>query len=373
MKKEYNLKVNPFRSTPAIDENEILWVAFNDLKEKIEGRLKRSMKIPNSSLVLNWGEYGSGKTHAARYFSKERVLFDLSQEVESSIPYSLVFSLPKGKEPVKDIFISVIDNLDLDDLRKKFDEAGFKIEQIIESSTRNILYKSVLYAIFNSETDKHLLKKYLYGQSTKAEISALNENLSDKILRPLNKDNDYILLLASLFTCMTTQKKVYSSIVIWLDEFEDIQVLNSTNIDKTNNFLRELLDYTPNNLLIFINLTQTSLFGVSDLSEYIYDSVKSRIRERINFEIPNEAELKKYLSEILTLFRVGKPNENPYHPFEEGLINTLFKDMSNSSLRAVNEALSLLIELADMDNIIPTISEKYYGKVKSEIIGWKDE
>jgi len=373
MKKEYNLKVNPFRSTPAIEEGEIIWAGFKELKNKIEGRLKRSLKIPNSSIVLNWGEYGSGKTHAARYFSKQKVLSDISKEIGSSVPFSLVFSLPKGKEPVKDIFISVIDNLDLDNLRTLFDGVDFKIDTVIENSTKNILYKSVLSAIFDSTTDKHLLKKYLYGESTKTEISTLNETLDNKILRPLNKDNDYILLLASLFTCMTYKKKVYSSVVIWLDEFEDIQVLNSTNIDKTNNFLRELLDYTPNNLLVFINLTQTSLFGVSDLSEYIYDSVKSRIRERINFEIPNESALRNYLTEILAIYRHDEEKGNAYHPFEVDLVENVIKDMSNSSLRAFNEALSLLIELADMDNIIPSISDDFYQSVKPEIIGWKDE
>ncbi|MFR2159780.1 MAG: hypothetical protein ACLS6N_08550, partial [Alistipes finegoldii] len=67
---QLNLKSNPFRLTPSIDSKEIIWAGFPEIKRKIENRIKRSISIPNSSLILNWGEYGSGKTHASRYFNK---------------------------------------------------------------------------------------------------------------------------------------------------------------------------------------------------------------------------------------------------------------------------------------------------------------
>ena len=73
-----SLKTNPFRLTPTSDDNELVWAGFPDIKEKIARRIKRSIQIPNTTLVLNWGEYGSGKTHAARYFSKKSVLQELS-------------------------------------------------------------------------------------------------------------------------------------------------------------------------------------------------------------------------------------------------------------------------------------------------------
>ena len=56
----YKLKLNPFRTTPASNPEEIIWAGFNDVRQKIERRIKRAIRIPNSSLVLNWGEYGSG-------------------------------------------------------------------------------------------------------------------------------------------------------------------------------------------------------------------------------------------------------------------------------------------------------------------------
>ena len=67
--KLFKLKSNPFRMTPAVNSDEIIWAGFPQMKEKFENRIKRSIKMPNSGLILNWGEYGSGKTHAARYFN----------------------------------------------------------------------------------------------------------------------------------------------------------------------------------------------------------------------------------------------------------------------------------------------------------------
>ncbi|MCB0706405.1 MAG: hypothetical protein KDC34_13910 [Saprospiraceae bacterium] len=370
----FNLKTNPFRITPAISSDEIIWAGFSILKEKLERRIKRSIKISNSSLILNWGEYGSGKTHSARYFNKANTLQKLAESVECKPPYSLVFTLPKGKEPVYDIFTSVIDKLDIANIRDRFSDVSFNLEaDVITKLTDNLLIQSVLKAIVDPNIDKSLLKKYLYGSATKTEISSINKSAHTDILRSLNKDNDYILLLSGLFTCLTYKKEVFSTIIIWIDEFEDIAILSSSNIDKTNNFLREILDNTPNNLLIFVNLTQSALLGVSDLGDYIYDSVRSRIKERINFELPSKDELKIYLKDILKEYHITANDENNYFPFTEHLIDEIINDLGNVSLRSFNEALSLLLELADMDNKQAPIAIEYYHEVKPEIIGWKNE
>jgi len=76
--KQYNLKNNPFRITPATSSDDLIWAGFPNIKDKFIKRIKRSIRIPNSSLVLNWGEYGSGKTHAARFFSKTDELTQVS-------------------------------------------------------------------------------------------------------------------------------------------------------------------------------------------------------------------------------------------------------------------------------------------------------
>lgn len=363
----YKLKTNPFRMTPATNPEEIVWAGFPDIKAKFETRIKKSIKIPNSSLVLNWGEYGSGKTHAARYFNKSSVLSELAGEVGLSIPYSMVMPLPKGKEPVYNIFTNVVDKLNIEEIRAKFIEKEVDVTTFIRNLTDNIQIQNVLAAFFNAEmTDLGLLKKYLYGNISPTELKDLN---AFGILRQLNTDSDYTKILAGLFTCLTYDKKVYSSVIIWLDEFEDLAVLSSSNIDKTNNFLREILDNTSNNLLIFLNLTQSALFGVEDLGEYINEAVRSRVKERNNFELPTRETFIAYLKELLVFYRT-EASDDPLFPFNPEMTDQVIVSLGNVSLRAFNEAFSLLLELGDLEAVCP-ITKEFFEKHEDEIIGWK--
>lgn len=357
----FKLKENPFRITPAISSEEIVWAGFPNVKSKFEKRIKRAIKLPNSSLVLNWGEYGSGKTHSARYFNKESVLDELKGE--QAKPYSMVFPLPKGKEPVQSIYISIVDKINIGKIRGEFEDSDLDINQFIKSIGDNIQIQNILKAIFNSNIDENDLKKYLYGNISNTELKKLAQF---GILRKISGDGDYTKFISGFFSCLTAGKKVYSCVIIWIDEFEDISVLSSSNVDKTNNFLREVMDNTPNNLLVFINLTQTALIGFDDLGEYLSNSVRSRIKEVNNFGLPTIETLEVYLKELLSAFRV-KDTTTEYYPFEDSVIDYLLPKLENSSLRAFNDAFSLLLELADMDGKCP-ISLEYFKENESEII-----
>lgn len=366
-KETYKLKTNPFRLTPSTNPDELVWAGFNEVKKKFEKRIERSIRIPNSTLVLNWGEYGSGKTHAARYFNKKDVLKSIGDKAGKPIPYSMVMSLPKGKDPIYSIYISVIDKLNIEELREQFKDMTEDLFLYIDSIGSNIHIQNVLKAIFKKEIPHLDIKKYLYGNMTATDLKSLNEF---GVLRFLKEENDFSSVLAGLFSCLTIDKKKHSCIIIWIDEFEDISVLNNSNIDKINSFIREILDNAPNNLLLFLNLTQSALLSVEDLGMYVYDSVRSRIKEKISFDLPNPSDFKEYLRELLELFR-EVPDSNPYFPFEENVVDRLIGDQGNVSLRSFNESLSLLLELSDMDEKCP-INMDVFNEYESEIIWNKD-
>jgi len=361
---KFNLKSNPFRLTPSIDSKEIIWAGFPTIKEKIETRIKRSINIPNSSLVLNWGEYGSGKTHASRYFNKQDVLEQLANT--STIPFSINLSFPKSKEPVKELYTQIIDRIDFEELRNRVVKNLDNPKAITNIVTPNTLIRQILGLLFNEETDIMEIKEYLYGGS-------IRKLSSRGIIRKLSTDNDYIDLITSLFSLLTYEKRVYSVIILWIDEFEDISILNTSNISNINNFVRSLMDKSSNNLLLFLNLTQSAMMDVEDLGEYLQEAVKSRIKERIEFNIPNSIELKEYLEDLLNnqLYRdVPRTGSSRFFPFEEDVIDQVIKDLGNTSLRRYNEAFSLLLENAIYDGN-KIIDVAYYDKIKGEIIGWK--
>ena len=362
------LKENPFRMIPAIDAEEIVWAGFPRLKSHLEKRILQSMQFSNSTLVLNWGDYGSGKTHAANYFNLKNVLGSLADNKNKKSPFSLKITLPTGKNPVHDIFVSIVDHFDIEDIRKKFNGISGEIQQFIEQSSPNMIIRSILKAFFNDKVDRSLLKKYLYNTISNKEFEPLSKY---NILRKLNTDDDRIKLLSGIFSCLTFRQEVYSIVIIWIDEFENLSLLNNFNIENTNNFIRELMDNSPNSLLMFLNFTLTTFANLEDLSQYLSEAVRSRIKDRVEFKIPDQEELKLYLRELLNhpLYR-DKKVENIYHPFLSDAIDHVIDKLGNVSLRRYNEAFSTLLELAEFEEV-GEISKEFVQQHEDDITGWK--
>ncbi len=365
-----NLKGNPFRITPSTNVTEIIWAGFPELKKQIETRIKYSINIPNSSLVLNWGEYGSGKTHALRYFSTQQVLKDIA--AENTIPYSIDLRFPKSKEPVKELFTQIVDKLDIVRLRRDVEEKHLNIQDILMSVTDNTFMHKVFYAMFDQThnlftTDPEGLefKSFLYGTEDYKKYQAKG------IIRKLSTDYDYIEFISILFSILTYDKRVHSCIILWIDEFEDISLLNNANISNVNNFVRTLIDKCPNNLLMFLNLTLSAMISVADLGEFLHEAVKSRIIDRIEFPIPNTSELKTYLKELLNnpAYRITT-TDNLYAPFSSEVIDAVIQKLGNASLRKYNETFSRLIEIAAYEGY-DEINNAHFASLINEIIIWQ--
>lgn len=356
----YNLKVNPFRTVPAIRCEEIVWAGFEDIKKRFESRIARIVNLPNSVIALNWGEYGSGKTHAARYFSKEDVLKRICK-VEDTAPLSLVVSFPSNKNIVKELFTSITDKLDFSFVNQTVKN----IRNLVEPSrlTDSKFAQKVIDYLKEESFDENLYKKYLYGTLSSKEKEMLG------FLRSIETDNDMVDIVAALFSFLT-ENNIYPAIIIWIDEFEHIAALSSSNINSVNNFIKVLFDKTPNHLLLMINLTLSAMGDRDDLTSYLHDAVKSRIKENIEFAIPSPEQFMEYLGEILKMYRIDK-NDSSLFPFDENLIENLIKELGDVSLRKFNEALSSLIENALYDDQ-ETITLDYFIKNKSEIIGWQN-
>ena len=359
---DYNLKRNPFRTTPASNPNEIIWAGFDDVRGKIENRIKRAISIPNSSLVLIWGEYGSGKTHAARFFQKEDILSRLSGE-EKTLPIPFLLDFPQGKEPVKELYTQVIDKLNLKDLRKQFEKLN--ITDILQKCTDNVLIQNILKLLFDNQVSETLIKTYLYGN---APIKVFTQN---NVQRKLESDNDYTEFLAALFSFLAYEKNKFSCVILWFDEFENIATLNMANVTKMNGCIRTLMDKAPNNLLIFMNLTQSAMMDVDDLSAYLQESVLSRIKEKIELPIPDETQVKEYLKGLLNnpIYRLNEKKDScEFSPFSEDVVNMIIKDLgASASLRKYNEIFSALLENAIYDEK-DEIDLNYYNRIKNEIL-----
>lgn len=348
---QYNLTENPFRTVPGVQSDEIIWAGFPDIKAKFEQRIKRAISLRNSGVVLNWGEYGSGKTHAAKFFGKQSELKRLADEAPGVVPFYIYVTLPKGKAPVEEVFTAIIDKLDLTHIRQQTSLISEELIEFIDNTFNDSFIQSCIKAVFTDIEeidDKNLIKRFLYGLITAKDFKIL-QNIG--ILRKMKSDDDYIKFLAALFSTLTYNKKVYSCVILWIDEFEDIITLNNSSLDKINSLLRDLFDNTPNNLLLFLNLTQSSLFTAEDLSRYITESVRSRIRDRVSFDIPDSGMIRDYLIELLDQFRVSRDQNIGLYPFDEEVVLKVLSDFRNAPVRKYNEVFSTLLEIGKLEGV----------------------
>jgi len=353
--------------TPATNSKELIWAGSPEVKGKIENRIRRSIQIPNSSLILNWGEYGSGKTHAARYFNKQLVLEDFAENTGQKIPFSLNINFPKSKQPVWEIYTNVVDKLDINNLRNIIEDTT--LNSFLTSIQNNIFVHNVLKLIFNKNINESLVKSYLYKNISNADFNKYF--IPNGVQRKLETDSDYTEFLALLFSLITYEKNSYSCVIIWIDEFEDITIQNTINITNINNFIKSILDKAPNNLLIFLNFTLSAMADKEDLGEYLQEAVKSRIKGDIEFRMPNNIELKEYLKDLFNNSIYRDAPRNDYFPFDEEVIDDVIKDLGTVSLRRFNEEFSLLLESALFDGK-ENIGKVYYESMKSETISWKN-
>lgn len=124
---DLKLKENPFRTGPSINPKDLIWAGFPELKKKIEERLIFSMKTSPSRIVLNWGRYGSGKTHAANFYTKTDRIKVLNDEKSAKPSKNIKINLPRtSKDPVQSFFRSFLGQISLSDCKSSAKSGQFR-------------------------------------------------------------------------------------------------------------------------------------------------------------------------------------------------------------------------------------------------------
>lgn len=372
--KDLNLKNNPFRLTPPLNPDEIIWVDFEELKIKLEERIKISIKTTPSSIVLNWGSYGIGKTHAALYFSRTKRLEELANELKTKAPKCVKVNLPRtSKDPVQAFLRAFLGQVKSESIKKDFSELKniFKgdLEKILESISSDNIISKLFNKIIETDKAEDLLKieDYLYGDSKKSLLGSLELPFG------LQDDEQVVNFLSTYINAITFDKKLFSAFFLWIDEFEDIDVLTKSNQERFTTFMRQLIDKTSNNFTLFLNFSPKPFSTLEDLSRILGEALATRIRAQINFEEPTVDQASLYIKELLNhpLFR-NKPSEDDFQPFNNESVNFILSHLKRRTVRIINETFSLLIELALMDKK-SVIDTDFVKSKKDELIMWEEE
>jgi len=359
------LRDNPFAGTPPKPGEEIIWAGMASQKKLIEDRIALSLSTSPYSLVLNWGPWGGGKTHAARYFNQDENLTALSRRAKTGKPLSMVINIPRGsKNVVKDLYIGLISNIGLkrikDDISKVAIALGDRFAETVRAYSGDeelalameLLAEAKPGSRVKTEATKNSelalsLKRYFFLSAGTPELRELG------LGRKMESSNDLIKVLTSIFNLLLHSGKddpPYSEVIIWFDEMEEILSLPGKEQVVLTGLLRDLTDSVPSNLTMFLNFTGRAGGKVEDIGAYLSPAVWDRVRDQIFFDFLTEDQVREYIVEMLNhpKYRPSEPKApSEYFPFDRGGVDYVSHElMAKATPRAINEVCSLVIERA---------------------------
>ena len=380
---------NPFRTGPPRQRlGEIVWADMVRKKQEIEDAIRFPLQTSPSNLVLNWGPYGGGKSHAALYFTQPEILESISREVNTVPPLAVILTIPRGTSNViRAIYLDILGKLKMNLLRETLADLVNEVGKdsalkLLEILSGNEEFAQALYLLSGTrpsgrlfQEDEFLLSRYFLLSAGKTEVKQL------RLARTIESTSDMISILTTILNLLVlkTEKKpapLFSELFLWFDEVEELVTLPSKEQAGLTSFLRDLIDYIPNNLTVFLNFTLKTPGKYEDIGVYLDEALRSRVRREFLFgELDLESSL-LYIKELLTHPKYRTPElkeecPDDLYPFDQTGLDYLLSILKPLTPRSINENCTLLIERALLEGQMATpegrIDEPFIRKHQEEL------
>jgi len=372
-----NLADNPFTATPI--SGRPVWCGMQKLKADLERRLQISLRTSPSSIILNWGNYGSGKTHAAKFFTSDLTLQDaMAAAGLPAPPLAFYIGFPRvDRGAAFNLTSSIIGKFGVADFASKLQQTKTTLDAVSVGLFANLLQEycddSELQKIFHKlvqgdPNDQDKIGRVLFGNSSSADLREL------QISRKPDSVADLCRLVTTAFNLFTYRSAqilpLHPAIHLWIDEFEDIASLSGKEQDALAAYLRNLIDWCPRYMTMFLNFTLTPVQSLQDLGLYLGDAVTSRIRHRIEFAEPDKPELKAYVREMLNAPGVRQQpaaEGDAFAPFDATAVDLIVDSVSPRTPRRVNDVFSSYLDIAAETDGMVRITESIVRQFAADI------
>lgn len=360
----YLLKDNPFSITPSTED--IVWADRSDLFSFIERKIETSISTSPSRIIVNWGEWGSGKTHAMIYFTSNVFRDNFRKKYKSSIDFlSLGIHLPR---PVaigtmgELLYYEIVNAVTFETLqstlnkirehltkkRLTFSEVDTKIREHLKTMTGRSEFAS-----FFSHLTSPLAKRFLFGEKL-----SIKELRTLGLTRNIESIGDILEMLSLMVKVLTKPFDVlpesYAEIFIWIDENEALREINPKDVFVYRSILRDLLDYASTDLTIFLNFSLTPGEDYSIVEAQLGNALLSRIDENIQLEpIKTQDDCMNYIEQLIQHVRTKKPpNGNVLHPFKRDAVEHIVSEGLEKGWlpRDLNKVLTKALEIGFAEN-----------------------
>ncbi|MFC1714406.1 hypothetical protein ACFL6S_12120, partial [Candidatus Poribacteria bacterium] len=376
------LKQNPFPTSPPRRPKEAFWAGFGKLRGQFENLLGAAFTTSRTQVILNWGEYGSGKTHAAVYFRRPDSL--PSKQVRQV--WNLYIQTPKEADRAGELFYqNIVEAIGFRRLRKEIrriieihgDQNA--LEKLQEATESEILGKSLWLLGFErdrsgelslfqeegaSEKWQRLLEAYFFSETTKGDLKTLG------LSRGISSAQDRSHILGGLLRCLTgfaptSGIEEHSRIILWIDELEDLIYYTARQHRLFTQGLCELIDFVPHYLTLLMNITLSSPEAFEDTTTVLGEAVVDRVTDEVKFHSPSEEEALEYFCDLVKHYRTEDPKARGLpdtYPFAKSAIVNLIANLPNHTPQDVNQRCSEVVRKALQRGIISGLGEGVIDK-----------
>lgn len=334
----YGFKSNPFSLMPGQTSGKLIWAGLGKTKKKFEETLAEAFASDASKLILNASRWGGGKTHSANYFSNSENLPKINGQVATP-PVSCVIVTPKeGADAAYEFYKKVLETIRID---KIADSAKSMRSHLGHTDSLNVLSDwagsndigKILWLLGDEDGDAAFSAgELLFNKPTATVRRKL------RIRRGVEDTTDRFRILSAAFKILSEYDENGSlenkrKVILWIDEVESLILYTSKQYVPFSQALRELIDMSKKDLIVFMNFSFTDLDDLRTLEFIIGSALKDRINARIIFDELTIQEAKEYAKIIMKSTRRDGFDEGEFYPFsEESLTQLLEKGGEKTNL-----------------------------------------
>jgi hypothetical protein len=387
------LKQNPFPNIPPRRPEEAVWAGLPRLKAQFEALFTESLTTSTTQVVLNWGAWGSGKTHAAIYFGTRDRLPQVEGRQTKDV-WILYIRTPKDPSQADMIlYRDIVETIRFSRLRRMVrdlivERGEGKTLKILQDAVGSEALGKALWLlgmekkgtgqlrlfgeVEESDEWQRLLEAYFFSQYTKSDLRRLG------LSRGIDNSQDRFRILGGILQCLigfapTEEVERHSRVILWIDEMEDLIYFTSRQYRPFTQGLRDLIDRLPAYFTLLMSFTLAAPEAFEDATVVLGDALMDRITHQVYFQEPNEAEAHEYVCDLLRLFRTEDPASRGLpvtYPFSEDALHFLIAALPTRTPRDLNQRFGDVVSKALQRGIIAAPGE---GIISREFVSALEE
>lgn len=366
------LERNPFRTTPPRRMERLVWAGFPDLRGQFQRLFDEAINSSRTQVVLNSGEYGSGKTHAAFYFGRSEHLPHGRRERATS----LYIRTPKEPErSAQLLYRDIIEDVGFRRLGSVVRD-GISIygreamaDRLVEVAGNETFGRALMLAGLEEETQtqanflpgdaafddsRRLIESYFFSATSRTDLRKLG------LSRGIDSIHDRFLVLAAILQSLigfapTDDVTEHNRVILWIDELEDLLTYPTRSHRPFTQGLRDLIDRLPDNFTLLMNITLASPEVLEDIGTVLGAALLDRVTHHIQFREPSEQQALEYIRDLLSQHRTEdwEASRLPdLYPFDKEALRTLIGTLPRRTPRDINQRCADIIGRALRERVI---------------------